>query len=152
MDIYKSLVDAWLIYNLSSLDNCDILHLLLSDWSNMALMQVSHPHVIFLMLIIGFILFGIYFLSELSTIQIFSSTVLSPKQPPSELGNIMSLCISLTGIWSIFFCLFTKVPLILINTDPFTLGECITWGQFSIQACNSLISFQSCPDVEIGRV
>ena len=54
LDIYKILVDAELIYNLSSLDNCDILHLLRSDLSNMALMQVLYPHVILLLLLIGF--------------------------------------------------------------------------------------------------
>ena len=40
LDLCKNWVDAELIYNLLSLDNCDILHLLGSDWSYMALIQV----------------------------------------------------------------------------------------------------------------
>ena len=52
----KSLVDAELIYNLSSLDHFDILHLLRSDLINMALMQVSHPRVIFFCCYTGFFL------------------------------------------------------------------------------------------------
>ena len=40
----KSLVDAELIYNLSSLANCYNFHLLRYYWSNMALIHVSHPH------------------------------------------------------------------------------------------------------------
>ena len=103
LDLSKSLFDAELIYNLSSLDHCDILHLLRSDWSNMARMQVSHPHVILFLLIVGFIYFGMYLLSDVSPIHIFPSTVLTPEKPPSELGNIMSLCSSFIEIWSRFF-------------------------------------------------
>ena len=55
LDIYKILVDAELIYNLSSLANCDNLHLLIYDWSNMALIHVFHPHVILFLLLVGFI-------------------------------------------------------------------------------------------------
>ena len=64
----------------------------------MAHIQVSNPHVILSMLIIGFIYFGMYFLSDVSPIQNLPSTVLEPKQPPSELGNIISLCNSRTEI------------------------------------------------------
>ena len=46
LDLCKSQVYAELIYNLSSLANFDIIHLLRSDWSNMALIQVLHPLVI----------------------------------------------------------------------------------------------------------
>ena len=82
MDIGKSLVDAELIYNLSSLDNCDIIHLLIYDWSNISLIQVLHPHVILFMMLIGYIYFGMLFLSDVSPIQTFTSTVIAQKQPP----------------------------------------------------------------------
>ena len=39
LDRSKSLVDADLIYNLSSLANYDNFHVLGSDWSNMALIH-----------------------------------------------------------------------------------------------------------------
>ena len=136
LDLSKSLFDAEIIYNLSSLDNCDILYLLRYDWSNMALIKVLHPHVILFMLLIGFIYFGMYFLSDVSPIQILPSIVLAPKKPPSEIDNIMSLCSSLPDIWSRCFYFFTRVPLNLTNTESFTLGECITWGWLSIQSCN----------------
>ena len=122
LDISKILVDAELIYNLSSLDNCDIIHLLRYDLSKMALMQVSHSHVVLFLLFIGFTYSGMYFLSDVSPIQIFPSTVLAPEKTPSELGNIMPLCSSLTDIWGICFCFFTRVPLILTKIDYLTLG------------------------------
>ena len=124
------LVDSELIYNLSSLDNYNIIYLFKSDWSNMELIQVLHHHVILFLLLIGFIYFGIYFLSVVYPIQIFPSVVLAPEKPPSELGNIMSLCSSLTENWSRCFCFFTRVTLILTNTESLTLVECITWGWF----------------------
>ena len=67
-----------------------------------------------------------HFLSEVSPVFFFPSTVLAPEKPPSELDNIMSFCSSLTKILSKCFCLFTRVPLILTNTESFTLGQCIT--------------------------
>ena len=54
LDLCKSLVDAELIYNLLSLALCDILHLLISDWSIMSLVKVAHPHVIIFMLLIRY--------------------------------------------------------------------------------------------------
>ena len=54
----KFLVDAELIYNWSSLANCDNLHLLRYDWSNMALIHVLHPHVILSLLLAVLIFFG----------------------------------------------------------------------------------------------
>ena len=60
----------------------------------MELMQVSHPHVIVFLLLISFVYFGIYFLSDVSAIQIFPSPVIAQNKSPSELGNIMSLCSS----------------------------------------------------------
>ena len=130
------------MYNWSNLENCDILHLLVSDWNNMALLHVSHPHVILFMLLIGFIYFGMYFLSEWSKIHTFQSTVLAPKKTPSEIGNIISLCSSRTNIWGRYFCFFTRIASISTKNEYFTLGECITWGWFSIQECNSFTIFQ----------
>ena len=40
LDLCKNIVDAELIYNLPSLDNCDNHHVLIYDWSNMALIHV----------------------------------------------------------------------------------------------------------------
>ena len=57
LDICKILVDAELIYNLSSLANCDNLHLFIYDSSNMALIHVSYKHVILYILLVGFIYF-----------------------------------------------------------------------------------------------
>ena len=53
LDICESLVDAELIYNLPSLANFDNLHLLISDWINMALIHALHPNVILFLLLIG---------------------------------------------------------------------------------------------------
>ena len=103
MDLSKIPVNAEIMYNLSSLDNCDILQLLISDWSNMVLMQVLYPHVILYFLLVGFIYFGMYFLSGVSNLQNFPSTVRAPEKPPSELNNTISLCSSHTDIWSRFF-------------------------------------------------
>ena len=64
----------------------------------LAFIQVSHPHVIYFLLLIGYIFFGMYFLSGVSPIQIFPSTILVPEKSPSELGNIISLCRSITEI------------------------------------------------------
>ena len=139
--ISKCLVDAESIYKLPSLDNCDILHLLISDWSSITLMQVSHPHAILFLSLIGFIVFVMYFLSDIYLTQIFPSIVLAPVKISSELGNIVSLCSSLTDIWSRCCCFFTILTFILTNTESSPVGECITWGWFSIQACNSLICF-----------
>ena len=136
LDISKNLVDAELIYNLSSLYICDILHLLRSYWSNMALMQVSHPHVILFLFLIGFIYFCIYFLNDVSSLQIFSSTIRASEKPPSELGNIVSLCSSLTYIWSRCFCLFTRVPIILKTLSLLYWVLCYTRFIF-----NPVISF-----------
>ena len=103
--------------------NCDNLHLLRSDWSNMSLIQVSYPHVILFLLLFGFIYFGMYFLSDVSPINIFSSAVLEPKIIPSEIGNIISLCRFCTDIWSRFFCFFIRVQLFLTRNEYFKLGE-----------------------------
>ena len=113
MDIYKSLSDAELIYNISGLSNCDILHLLRSDWSNMELIQVLHPYVILFLLLIGFIYFGVYFLCDVSPIHTFSSTFLAPIKPHSDIGDIILLCSSLTKVWSRFFFLYNST----INFD-----------------------------------
>ena len=45
----------------------------------MALIQVLCPHVILFLLLIGFIFFGMHFLSDISPIHTFSSTVIEPK-------------------------------------------------------------------------
>ena len=46
----------------------------------MALIQVLHPHVILFLLFIGFIYFGMFFLSDVSTKHTFPSTVLVTKK------------------------------------------------------------------------
>ena len=73
------IVGSELIYNLSSLANCYNLHLLISDSSNMSLIHVSHARLILFLLIVVFIFFGVYFLSNVSPIRIFPSTVIAPK-------------------------------------------------------------------------
>ena len=80
LDICKILVDAELMHNLSSLDNCDSLHFLRSNWSNMELIQVPYPDLILFILLISFIYFGMYFLSDISPIYNFPSTILAPKK------------------------------------------------------------------------
>ena len=117
LGVSKNLVDAELIYNLSSLDHFDIFHSLISDWINMELMQVSHPDVILFLLLVVFIFFGVYFLSDVSPLQIFTSTVLAPEKPSSGLGNIVSLCSSLTDIWNIWFFFFTRLIFVLTNSE-----------------------------------
>ena len=121
--------------------NCDHLNLLKSGLINMALIHVSLPHVILFLLLFDFIYFGVSFLRDVSTIHTFPSTVLSPKQPPWGIVNIISLCRSSTEIWSIWFCFFTRVTLVLTNNEFETLGGCITWVFFSVQSCNLLTNF-----------
>ena len=79
LDISNILVDAELIYYLSSLDKCGILHLLIFDWSNTSLIHVTHPHVILFLLLINFVYFGMYLLSDLSPIQFFYKLFLHTK-------------------------------------------------------------------------
>ena len=79
MDPCKSLVDDELMYNLSSLDNCDKLYLLISDGINMALIHSSYTNVILFLLLTGFMYVGMYLLSDVYPIHTFSSTVLAPK-------------------------------------------------------------------------
>ena len=45
----------------------------------MALIQVLHPHVILFLLLVGFIFFGVYLLSDVSPTHNFPSNVLAPK-------------------------------------------------------------------------
>ena len=101
LDICKSHFDVELIYNLSGLANFDIPHLFRYDWSNMALIQVNHKHIILFMLLIGLIYFGMYFLSDVPPIHNFPSTVLEPTKPPSDIVNIITLCSYHTYIWGI---------------------------------------------------
>ena len=100
LDLCKSRVDAELIYNLSSLYNCDILNLFLSDWSNMAIIEVSHPYVILFMLLIGFIYFGMYFLSDVSPIHTFPSAIIAPKKHSQKLV-ILYHCVALVLIFDV---------------------------------------------------
>ena len=71
----------------------------------------------------------------------FSINSSCTKNSPWVIGNIISLCRSCTEIWSRCFYLFTMAPLILTNNESETLGECIIWGWFYIQSCNSLTNF-----------
>ena len=136
LDICRSLVDVEYICNLSILNNCDNLHLLIFDWNKIALIYFLHPHVILFLLLIGYTYFGMYFLSDVTPIHNFPSTVIAPKKPPWEIVNIISLCSSRTDIWSICFCLSTKITLTLTNNKSETSGKYITQGWFSIQPCN----------------
>ena len=122
LDLSKSIVNAGLIYNLSSFTNCDILHLLRSDWSNMALMQVSHTHVILFLFLIGFIYFGMYFIIDVSPIQIFHQFFLHQKTHLLELSNIMALCRSCTDIWSIYIFLLYQSPTNFYKQWVFYIG------------------------------
>ena len=54
LHLCKISFDSELIYNLSSSDYCDNIHLLRSNWSNTALLHVSYPHVILFLLLISF--------------------------------------------------------------------------------------------------
>ena len=88
----KTLVDAELIYNLSSLSNCDYRNVFSYDWSNMALIHVFHLHGILFMLLVCFVYFCMYLLRDVSTIHTFTSTFLAPMKPPWEIDNIRLLC------------------------------------------------------------
>ena len=130
LDLCKSLFDVELIYSSSILDNCDNLHLLRSYWSNMAHIHVFHINVILFLLLISYIYFGMYFLSNVSTIYTFPSAVFAQKNPPCAIGNIISLWSFCTDIWSRCSCFYTKIPSILTNNESDTSEECITWGLF----------------------
>ena len=123
------------------MDSCDILHLLIYDWNNMELMLILYQHEILFLLLIGFTDVGTYFLRYLSPINNFPSAVLVAKMTPSEIGNIISLCVSRNEIWSECFCLFIWLPLFFTDNEYFTFEECITWQWFSIQEFNSLTYF-----------
>ena len=58
------------------------------------------------------------------------------RKLPWEIGNIISLCSSSTDIWSICFCFFTRVILVLTNNKSYTFGYYIRWGFFSNQSYN----------------
>ena len=131
----RSLVDVALLYNLSSLSNYDNLHLLRYYWSNMALIHVSHPHVIFFLLLVCIIYVGIYYLSDVAPIHILHQQFLTQTNP-WEIVTIISLCSSHNDIWGRCLCFFTRLPSILTNNDSDILGGCITRGLFSIKACN----------------
>ena len=70
---------------MSSLFNSDNLYLLISDLSNISLIHVLHPHLLLFLLIVGFIFFGMYFLSDVYTIHTFPLTVIAPKNLPGKL-------------------------------------------------------------------
>ena len=128
---FKSLVDAALIYNLSSFANCVNIHSFKSDRSNMKLIQVSYQHVIFF-----FFLLVLYVLA-CTFWEIYLQYILCHPHfvhtKTWETGNIISLCRSCTDIWIRWLCLFNRVPLTLKNVEPEKLWDCITWGCFSIQ-------------------
>ena len=79
LDNCKSMVDAELLYNLSSFSNYENLHLLRSDSNDTAVMHVLHPRVILFLFLISFIYFGICILRDVFPIHILPSTVLAPK-------------------------------------------------------------------------
>ena len=110
-----------IIYNLSSLAHCKNLYLLRSDWSNMALTQVLHPYLILFLLIIGYIYFGMCFISGVSPIHTFPSTVIVPKNLLQKLV-IFYQCVSLVLIFEVDAFFFTVVPLIFTNNKYLKLG------------------------------
>ena len=140
LDLCKILVDAYLLYNLSCLANCDNFYSLKSEWSNMELIHVLHLHVTLFLLLIGYIYFSMYFLRDVSPMYTFPSTVLAPK---TSLGflNIISLCGSCNDIWSRLFCFFKRVMLILTDNASDTLGVVHTIGYFFIHVRHSLTGF-----------
>ena len=100
MGLCKGLVDAEFIYNLSGLDNCDIIHLFRSDWLNMALIQVVYPHVLLFLLFVGLIYFSMYFLSYVSPVHTFPSTVILIKKHLHKLV-ISYHCVALVMIFEV---------------------------------------------------
>ena len=54
----------------------------------MALIHVSHPHVLLFMLLVIFMCFGMYFMSELQQIHNLPYSFLSPKNSPRETGKL----------------------------------------------------------------
>ena len=127
LDICKSLVDAELIYNLSSLDNFDIIHLLRSDWSNMANQQILHPHVILFLLLIGFIYFVMYLQSNVSPIHTFPSTILYQKNLLHKL-IISCHCVALILIFEVNYFIFYKSTIDFEKHWVFYIG-----GMYSIR-------------------
>ena len=108
----------------------------------MALIQVSRLHVIFSMLIVGGICFGVYLLIEVSPIHTLSYSFLSAWNTPWGTGKIRSLCSSRTDIWIRWLCFFKIFSLTLKVMDSDTFVGVITWGCFSIQSFKLLRIFQ----------
>ena len=98
LDLYKILVDAELLYNLSSLANCDNLHLLRSDLSNMVLIHVLHPHVIYFFACWFYIFWNVLLKWCISNTY-FPINCSCANKTPSEIGNIISMCSSHIEIW-----------------------------------------------------
>ena len=139
LDLCKSLVDAELIYILSSLANFDNLHLFRSDWSNMALIDVSHTHVILFLWIDG------YFWHVLPKWRIsntyFSINISCTKNIFVKLV-ILYNCIALLLIFEVYASIFLQeyhlfwlimslIHLrIVLNEDVYLFSHVIHWPIF----------------------
>ena len=128
-------------YTLINCFNCINHHLFKSDWSKMVLIQVSHPHIILFLFIVGFLCFGVYFIREVPSIHTLPSLFLAPRNPPWDTCKMISLWISRTYIWSRCFCFFNMPPLTLTEMNYDTFGDGITGGWSSIQSWNLLTRF-----------
>ena len=109
LDIFKS----WLIpclYTTLKNSNCVNRPLFKSYWSKVELIQVSHTHIILFLFLIGFICFGMYFISEVSPKKTLQSSFLAPWNPTWETGKRRSLYRSLNNIWRRLFCFFKIFP------------------------------------------
>ena len=102
LDLCKIWDDAELIYNLSDFSTCDILYLLRSDWINLEIIQFLHPPVILFLLLIGLIYFGMYFISEVSLINTFTSTVIAQIKHPHKFVRLYH-CVALVMIFEADF-------------------------------------------------
>ena len=132
LDLCKILVDAELrlFYFFFYYVNC---HLSKSDLSNMTLMNILYTRVILSMILVDFICFGTYFISEVSPIHTLLSSFIEPKNTPWETFKTRSLCNLRTDISSRYFCVFHIFPLTFAHIESDTFGYGFIWGNFYIQ-------------------
>ena len=91
------------------------------------------------MLLVGFIYFGMYFLSDVSPIHNLPSTVLASKTKLQK--SITSYHgVASVLIFEIYVFLYTRT-INFYRQWFLTLQVFIAWGWFSIQSCNSMTSF-----------
>ena len=95
-------LDTALVYKISKFANCVNRHLFKPYWSNMALIQVSHPHVILFMLLIDFICFWYILFKCITTNTHYTILVSSKINSLWDTDKIRSFCISSTEVWSLW--------------------------------------------------